>query len=245
MENKIIDLHFRGYGNPQIAKELGISYSKVRKILKSNTLNTSQSKWTKLNLTTLDEEVLVGTLLGDASVLFKTKLSRYPSFSVAHSIKFEEYSDYKMNLIGESLALKKRYVNHKVKGVTYKSVNLESPNLPCMTIYRESFYPKGKKIVPIDFIQSRFTALSLAILFMDDGTCDKRPNTTYYKIALDGLGYDEVRKFSLFLLNSFNLHTSVHKNGTLAIRSISSDEFVRIIKPYIPNVMKYKLGGHH
>lgn len=243
MEKDIILLHLAGLGNSQIANKLDCPYNKVWVTLKKNNLNTSQSRWTSTILTKLEESIIVGTLLGDASVLYKTKLSRYPSFSVSHSSNAEAYLDYKYSLLGKNLSLKKREITHKVKGKEYKAVQIYSPNLPCMKEYREKFYPNGVKIVPIEFIEDKFTPLSLSLLFMDDGTCDYRVTHSYYKIALDGLGYDEVVKFRDFLFRKFDLQTSVHKCGTLAIKAKSSDHFVDLIKPYIIETMKYKLGG--
>lgn len=243
MEKDIISLHLAGLGNNQIASKLDCPYNKVWGTLKKNNLNTSQSKWTSVTLTELEESIVVGTLLGDASVLYRTKLSRYPSFSVTHSSKAEAYLDYKYSLLGKNLRLKKCEITQKVKGKEYKAAQIYSPNLPCLKEYREKFYPNNIKIVPIEFIESKFTPLSLALLFMDDGTCDYRVTHSYYKIALDGLGYDEVVKFRDFLFRKFDLQTSVHKCGTLAIKAKSSDDFVDLIKPYMIDTMKYKLGG--
>lgn len=243
MEKQIINLHLAGLGNNQIANKLDCPYHKVWTTLKRNNLSTSQSKWTHVELSKLSESVIVGTLLGDASILYRTKLSKYPSFSVTHSSKFESYINHKNELIGDNLKFKKRYIQHTVKGKEYGAVQVYSPNLPCLKEYREKFYPNNIKIVPIEFIEDKFTSLSLSLLFMDDGCCDYRVTHSYYKIALDGLGYNEVVKFKDFLFKKFNLQTSVHKCGTLAIKAKSSDHFVNLIKPYIIETMRYKLGG--
>jgi hypothetical protein len=74
-------------------------------------------------------------------------------------------------------------------------------------IYREMFYPKGKKIVP-DNIGPLLSKNSLAVWFLDDKSRDK-PFT--YRLHTNSFTEREVDCLRQALFENFSLEAKVHK----------------------------------
>ena len=77
----------------------------------------------------------------------------------------------------------------------------------------------------------------------------KRKNTFHFYIYLNDKKKFRIHKkhdtncnkFRIFLLEKFNLETSIHKGNRLYILAKSAKRFTELISPYICNCMKYKL----
>ena len=111
------------------------------------------------------------------------------------------------------------------------------PSNPAFIPYYKSFYKNGKKIIPIDLLH-KFTARSLAYMFMDDG-CKAAHG---YTIATNCFTKEEITEFRKFLLDKFNLETSMYEsNNVLRIRAKSMNNFKELVSPYIHPTMLYKL----
>lgn len=74
-------------------------------------------------------------------------------------------------------------------------------------------------------------------MFMDDGSKIAQS----YTIATNCFGKEEIKKFQKFLLDTFNIATSLHKQNRLYINKKSRKHFESLISPYIIDCMKYKL----
>ena len=74
-------------------------------------------------------------------------------------------------------------------------------------------------------------------MYMDDGY----KTQCSYGIATNCFTIEELNKFRIFLLEKFNLETSIHKGNRLYILAKSAKRFTELISPYICNCMKYKL----
>ena len=128
-------------------------------------------------------------------------------------------------------------------------MRLVTLSLPCFNEFYFLFYPnkargsQGKKIVLVN-IKELFTPLSLAYLICDDGYYHKKEN--YVIIATNSYTKKEVDLLIDVLNNKFNLISYSLKdgNGNFVIR-ISSKSIVTLqtlLKPLIPEFMKYKIG---
>ena len=102
---------------------------------------------------------------------------------------------------------------------------------------RRMFYPKGKKVVPLE-IAGYITKLSLAIWYMDDGNLYKGRNV---KIATDGFDCKSRRIVKEILFSKFGIESTIHKNGKLRISSSSLERFFNLIKNHIHSSMTYKI----
>lgn len=238
MENKIKELNKEGKTDMEISILLNIPYFKVGRL--RNKLNLPvNSKHQNVYMTTIQEEAFIGTLLGDSTLVFKTKLSKSPSFQFSHTEKQKEYFNYKVNLFKNLMSKPK--IHLLKSGFTSEEGVLvygcHSYNIPSLLKYRKIFYPNNKKIIPIDFIKNKFSELSLALLIYDDG-CKDNLN---YKLSSYCFDRDNVLEFSKFLYEKFNIKSTVHKNSVLYFSRQSTEIITKILQKYPVENMQYKL----
>lgn len=197
-----------------------------------------------LKLNAIQKEVLVGTLLGDATIA-KTK-------TVALNVKFEQ-----------KLANKK-YINHlyeifepyvgtppKVRNITgggakdRQSIWFRTYRHIDFKFYYDLFYIKNnstdlrKKRVP-KLIHKFLTARALAYWFMDDGSYfyNKSKNTKQkvYYFNTQSFCYEDIKILKKALKFNFNFDTNIYKDRTyylLYIQPQSKDDFINLIKSFI------------
>lgn len=236
--DKLKELFNKGLSDYAIAKELGIkpcsvfSYRKYHNITRERNLKYNQP----LPITKFHEELLIGTLMGDAS-LRKTNVN--PSLICMHGIKQKEYCEYKANLLeslGSKVSCHKRKSIDKRTGLLYEDCTFSLPANPELLNLYNSFYPKSKKVLPVDLL-TRYTEVSLAFHYMDDG--NKMKNG--YALATESFNRESLKIFCDFLFKKFGLIAKIWKNNSIYIVKKSSKKFRSLIEPYFCNSMKYKL----
>lgn len=238
--NKFEELFNQGLSDYTIAKELNMSpdgiyaYRMRHQYLRDTDLRLNKA----VKLTDFQKQVLIGTVLGDSSIrLGKENVS--PRVSCAHGMKQKEYCEYKTEIF-KSLGAKcnhhKRNRIDERTGIYYEDYTMFIPANPELLPYYNSFYPNGKKVIPLDLL-NQFTEVSLAFMFMDDGSRIK----SGYNIATCCFNTTELNKFRYFLLERFNLETALHRNNVLYIRHKSKAIFESLVSPYIIESMKYKI----
>lgn len=234
-----------GYNDKKIAKHLNTPLSTItyarKEILKLNPVLDT------ISLTKNQEEILIGTLLGDSYIGYVYKGCKYPHLTFNHCKKQEFYAYTKFNKLKPIMSSigEKRYTTIAV--IKNKVCNIQpviyarGHNCKYLVKFREVFYPKGIKIIPIDFIKDKFTAQSLAYLFMDDGC----KNQKSYNLNLQCFSKENLYQFTEFLKEKFNLEFIVKKDKTLYLRYKSIQVFEKLIFPYITSDMMYKLNSSH
>ena len=190
-------------------------------------------------MTDFQKQVLIGTMLGDANFsMGKNGVS--PSMSCAHGIKQKEYCEYKTKIF-ESLGAKcnyhKRNTIDKRTNIYYEDYTMYVPANPEFLPYFKSFYPNGKKVIPFDLF-NQFTEVSLAFMFMDDGS----KASSGYRIATNCFTKSDIMQFQNFLLEKFNIETSLCADNSIYIRANSRNLFTYLISPYMIDCLRYKLN---
>lgn len=231
------ELFNRGLSDYKIAKILGVSsdgiYSYrmrngyVRKDLRVNP---------GISLTEYQKEVLIGTLLGDSCLRCT---NRNPYMVCEHGYKQRDYCLHKYSIfksLGSIYRESERRTADKRTGICYKSSILLLPANPEFAPFYSLFYKDGKKIIPVDLLNS-ITPVSLAFWFMDDGYKMSKS----YALATNCFSTEELNHLRIFLFDKFRIETSLLKRNILYIRSKSRDLFTSLISPYIIDSMKYKL----
>ena len=238
MENKIKELNKEGKTDMEISILLNIPYFKVGRV--RNKLNLPvNSKHQNVYMTDIQEEAFIGTLLGDSTLVFKTKLSKYPSFQFSHTEKQKEYFNYKVNIF-KNLMSKSKIHLLKSKFTSEEGVLVYgsySYNIPSLLKYKKIFYPINKKVIPLEFIKNKFSELSLALLIYDDG-CKDNLN---YKLSTYCFERENVLEFSKFLYEKFNIKSTVHKNSVLYFSRQSTKIITKILQKYPVKNMQYKI----
>ena len=208
-----------------------------------------------LKLTTIQKEILVGTLLGDATIS-KSK-------SIALNVKFEQ-----------KLA-NKEYVNHlyeifepyvgtppRVRNITgggakdRQSIWFRTYRHIDFKFYYDLFYRKTnknnladlrKKRVP-KLIHKFLTPRALAYWFMDDGSYyynkSKNSQTKVYYFNTQSFSYEDIKILKKALKLNFNFDTNIYRDRSyylLYIQPQTKDDFINLIKPFILEIFDYKL----
>ena len=234
-------LFYQNLSDYSIAKELGVSpagvynYRKRHHYIRTVDLRCNPS----IALTKFQIEVLIGTLLGDSSIRVTADACN-PRISCAHGIKQKEYCEYKTQIfknLGAKCVHHKRNKIDERTGIYYEDYTMSIPANPEFLFLYQAFYTnKDKKSIPISLLEN-FTEVSLAFLFMDDGT--KSPSG--YKIATNCFDIDELKQFQNFLKTKWNLETTIHKDHGLYIKAKSASLFKHLVSPYMHKTMTYKL----
>lgn len=188
------------------------------------------------------KQLLIGSLLGDGSFCSVGKHTRNMCFSMAHSMKQEEYLKYKVSIltkynldsnIGYNTIRDSRYKNREVKECRHKS-RLH----PIFTDIRAKYYDQhGHKRVFREFVKD-IDELGLAIWYMDDGYVTK--SSCIFSSCSFTL--EEQQILADILLEKFDLHFNLGKHdNSMYLQAKDFPKFVKLIRPYVIPSMQYKL----
>ncbi len=191
-----------------------------------------------LKFTTIQKQIIIGTLLGDASIPKQKNKKTY-------NIKFEQK------------LLNKEYINHlyfifkDFVGTEPKIRNIKGGNAQdrqsfwfrtykhnSINYYYHLFYNGGKKKVPKN-IKKLMGPRILAYWFMDDGSKVK----SGYKISTHSFSLED-NKLLVESLKKLNLNPFIYKDKNYYyLYFYSSDilNFTNLVKPFILKSMLYKL----
>ena len=124
-----------------------------------------------VQLTQLQIDVLVGTMLGDAT-MERVKINHSPRLRFEQT--FPMHAAYLtrlyvifMGLVGKHPSVVTRKPDPRT-GSIYSTLRLITLSFPCFTHYFDLFYVAGKKVVPSNFV-SLLPPRALAYWIMDDG----------------------------------------------------------------------------
>lgn len=102
------------------------------------------------------------------------------------------------------------------------------------------FYDENRrKIIKFSTLKHITHPLALAMWFGDDGSDD----VWDCRLATAKYSVEEIKCLIKWLLATFRIESFLHKHGKYWYISIRNDrsKFKKLIKPYLPKVMNYKL----
>lgn len=196
----------------------------------------------KLKLTPVQREIIVGKLLGDAH------LSNYPTgprykLMIQHSLNQKAYVDWLYKQFKDWVLTPPKEKDQVVRGKLYKKYWFNTFKHIAFKFYAQQFYRNGKKVVP-GLIHHWLTPLGLAVWFMDDGSIKSNQhkalilNTQCYVDA-------DLKRLQDVLFNKFGIQTKLRKQKEgkqIYILSETVEKFVSLIRPFVLPDMEYKLG---
>lgn len=203
-------------------------------------------------LSSIQREVLVGILLGDANLQTfnngrtyrlrclqseKNKEYLYHLFDIYKNIS-NSGPHHLQEVVSHPDVTYKKYINKVYNKYYFNTLTSSS-----FRFYGQSFYLNGVKVVPY-YIERLLTPRSLAYWFMDDGSLKWRDHSKGFRFCTDSFTYRDVCLLSTLLQNKFHLANSIVKNRNshrISILTKSHDDFINIISPYIIDSMKYKI----
>lgn len=222
----------QGLGNRKIAKMLGVSRTTLMYLFRKHKLDNIKYSPKNAELNHFQKSVLIGSLLGDSSI------SKKGILNIGHGLKQEDYYKHKVQLFSPNikfLEYRREKLDRRTNN-TYISLQAHSLKYEDIVQLREVLYINGKKEIS-DQILNQFNEISLAYLFMDDGSFNSCGGT----IALCDFSQESLLKFQEFLFEMWDIETTIMKNNILYIRANSKKLFRSLVLPYIIPSMLYKI----
>ena len=183
------------------------------------------------------QETLVGIVLGDG---YLEPHGRGVRLQVNHSVRFKSYVEWKRQ---ELLELKPSPL-HRTDNDGYPFWRFITRCHPYLAELRRLFYTGKRKVVP-ETIKSLFVhPKSLAVWFMDDGTCDRRQGSVLFETQC--FGPDDLDRLKAVLRDNFDLKTTAHRSGVgrglrLYVTVAEARKLAATIEPYVLPELRYKL----
>ncbi len=215
-----------------------ISPKKLKKLVRMWNYRVQRSPLSLLNKE--EHDLFIGSLLGDASIRQREKNS---CFRVSHSLKQKEYINMKLNILKNfkisEFSERARLINKRLVVM----INLSTKTHPIFNYYRNLFYKNGRKRV-IQQILNQLNPRSLAIWVCDDGSYDNRQG--YIILCTNSFTLEEHQLMKRFFKKKFKLDPTIgFRDGKyyyLRFKQEDSGKLIKIIKPFIPKSMSYKIG---
>ena len=167
-EVKYLENNFSTLSDIDISKKLKKSPNAIRiKASRLNIRSASSVYRFNLQLSKIEEQVILGGLLGDLHCRI-THTSKNARLEGGHTLKQKEYLMYKVNLLQKL----RWYIRLGKKNDAYF---YQSRAYPCLNQYHDIFYSFGNKRVTKPLLD-RLDTFGLFIWYMDDGSYSKRDN---------------------------------------------------------------------
>lgn len=239
-KDAFFQLYKEGLTDRIIGEKLGFS-EKAINVLR-NKLKLPSNIHNNTEITKEMEEVLIGTILGDAHINCRSyssskKITDSGILVFAHCEAQKEYCFYKYNILKTLFNREPQKNIQERKGKKHISYYATSKSDMSLRKYFDLFYRDFIKVIPVN-LEDYLTEKGLAILFMDDGYSKQ---SREYDISLCGFDMESLSIFQKVLLNKWNIETSIHKSKTVYIKAKSREKFLSVIKPYIIPTMQYKI----
>lgn len=222
----------------------GTCYS--RKI-KTGELKRIGKKISPPKLTKKQEQVLVGSMLGDGC-LYINNCRGKPYFSLRRKLTDKQYLLYEFNVFKKfcNLAPKELATFDKRTDKIYYAIGFQTRSSSALFDYYIDWYGNGKKKLPKSFNYDTLTPLVCAIWFCDDGciTIDKKTNRLKLKLATQSFSKKENQLLIKILQKKLCAPFSLCKDGELFLITASDyacRKFIDYIKNHIPKEMKRKV----
>ena len=180
-------------------------------------------------LSSLQRELVVGSLLGDAYLMPTT--AGY-CFRVNHGLQQRDYVDWKFNLLARFVRTSPRE-----SGNCYYFRTVTHPEF---SAYRRLFYLGSRKVVPVDLLYEQFTEFSLAVLLMDDGAADGKQ----VRLNTQSFSLEENEALLSLLRAKLGIEANLNRDKggyRLRIANASMERLRVLIKPHMIPSMLYKL----
>lgn len=245
-DSQIIELHSKGLTDREIAEIIGVSPNNMATKRRRLGLKPNKSKRDTYKLSKYEESILIGTLLGDATIRYTHNKCKYPNLTFSHCVKQREYFDWLTNKLKNLKAsvgeYKSKYI--RTNGESTTRLVYTGRNMKCLKDIRDIFYPCGEKIIPIEYIKDKFNEVSLYCLFMDDGSYDI--NSHSFILNTQCFSKEDLEDFCEFLYDKFNLSFNIKADNSLYLCHKSNEILRDILKRRNKcDSMNYKYGGHH
>lgn len=190
-----------------------------------------------MQLSALQKDILVGTLLGDGSLKI-SRSGKAARLQICHSASAKDYVFWKQQIFNDWIFSEPRY--HQIN----KSLIFRTISHSMLFELREAFYIGRLKIVPKNIFDILKNDISLAVWFMDDGNGYRRSNA--YRISTYAFGLEGNLLLQQCLSKNFGLYVTLVRDSKgyqlyIPVRNGSAARFKALVASHIIPSMKYKL----
>ncbi len=210
-----------------------------------------------LSLSDYQEQMIYGSLLGDASLSKRKVREKMPRstnvrLKFIHGVAQKEYLDFKYNILSNFVKTAPRQGFHiGFKG--YPEIETWKFTTLCSSQFNK-FYDKaimnGKKCISRQWLDS-INEIGLAFWFCDDGSSHRygqREEQVSVALHTECFSYDEHLILQSWLMEKFSVESSICKSRKndkvyffLNLINNSAFKFLNIIAPHVPKSMQYKV----
>lgn len=185
----------------------------------------------------MKEQILLGTLLGDAYIAKLKNKEKTFSIKWEHSIKQEKYVMWKAENSLDNYSIYKRSRLDSRTNNIYHSIICYSRK-DNYQYYRKLFYKEHKEVS--QEVLDMLKPLGIAVWFMDDGNLYYNGNNCHLTLAVNGFDDESVNRIINYFKNNYNI---IFKKTGKAIRITSVKQvelFESFFKKYYHDSMNYK-----
>ena len=185
----------------------------------------------------MKEQILLGTLLGDAYIGKLQGRSKTYSIAWEHCLEQEEYALWKAENSLNNFSFSRRSRLDSRTNRIYNSIVFYSTKDNYQE-YKELFYSENKQVS--QDILNKLQPLSIAIWFMDDGNLFYNGNICHLTLSVNGFDEESVDRIINYFQNKFGI---LFKKIGRAIRLTSVRQvelFESFFKEYYHKSMNYK-----
>ena len=192
---------------------------------------------TAINLTPIQEQVLLGIMLGDGNL---QDITYSASIRWMHKKDHELYLDWIDSALGD---IAKGTRNSYISGYGTEMVRTQTVYTPYIKNKFGSFIVDGKKCVP-DWVEKELNPISMAFWYMDDGSlAHEKDQEDRVCFAVCGFTEEDcdvlIRGFKKFNITA--IYYTSDGYSRLRLNADEAEKFFLLVAPYIPKVMQYKL----
>lgn len=203
--------------------------------------NTIENYKKTLKLSKLQREILVGILLGDATLETQGN-GRTSRLKVEQGLKHKPYVEHLYNVFREWVLTPPRIRKIEIRNKTYQNVAFSTVSHPAFRFYNHQFYQDGRKVVP-RLIHRWLTPRNIAYWYMDDGSIRSRQSKGVI-FNTQGFSHIDVQRLCAVLRDRFGLEGILRRQREgwqIYISGRSYEKLVDTIRPSLINSMLYKL----
>src|SRR3989338_6692171 len=172
-----------------------------------------------------------------ASVLSRLKTNReLQLFS-------KNYDNWKAEILDNFETSEFRLVQKKIKNRFHNLIAFSTKTHPVFNYYRRLFYENNKKRINAEALK-QLNSRSLAVWICDDGSFSRRQN--YIILCTNSFNLEEHYLMKRFFAERFGVSPTIgfrdQKYYYLRFRKEDSKKLIEVVRPFIPDCMKYKIG---
>ena|SRR3989338_3200488 len=187
-----------------------------------------------------EHDIIVGGLFGDASI---RQRDRNSCLRFSHSPNQEKYINWKAEILDNFETSEFRLVQKKIQNRFHNLIAFSTKTHPVFNYYRRLFYENNKKRINAEALK-QLNSRSLAVWICDDGSFSRRQN--YIILCTNSFNLEEHYLMKRFFAERFGVSPTIgfrdQKYYYLRFRKEDSKKLIEVVRPFIPDCMKYKIG---